>query len=494
MPTARPALSSLTTPLVTPPDVLNLLSTGGGEIIVLTRARISSTCGAAAAGSPTVVSIGIYGYTCSRYSLSITSEDSVEILPRDVPKIGFAGASDNSTYAIHWLPAATDGSWQLSLSRRRGTGTLSARIVACTATPSGGVLRMRSDVESCSPVPAFPGSESLDISSNAPTLIDLTARPAGAACAGSDGCWIYVTLSATDDEVYSITLDAGEFIDLIDGTPQAASVQGGRLEHFKFEQVAPFRDVHLTLTDLSGGDPDMYIAASSNSTLSVAQVAPVPGHRGTYSYHTVSVGSDSIVITASKYKEDVGSTDSGRVTFYITIHAYASSTFTLLAHAYGGACGTDGNYCPAAGEGSQEGYTCDTTGAACSFPFAFEHDGGRVTHDACVTDAPTPDGQSGLPWCATSVDPSTGDLLSTYGICRNSDISEAGPCTGHDGRRHPIVLSNGVAQNGYVMQGGWSYYSLEVATDAETLASGHGLTVRVTVDTPDLVEDVDMYV
>ena len=126
--------------------------------------------------------------------------------------------------------------------------------------------------------------------------------------------------------------------------------------------------------------------------------------------------------------------------------------------------------------------------------FAGSSTRGRVTHDACVTDAPTPDGQSGLPWCATSVDPSTGDLLSTYGICRNSDISEAGPCTGHDGRRHPIVLSNGVAQNGYVMQGGWSYYSLEVATDAETLASGHGLTVRVTVDTPDLVEDVDMYV
>ena len=38
------------------------------------------------------------------------------------------------------------------------------------------------------------------------------------------------------------------------------------------------------------------------------------------------------------FKEAVaGSTDSGRVTFYITIHAYASSTFTLLAHAYGGA-------------------------------------------------------------------------------------------------------------------------------------------------------------
>lgn len=149
----------------------------------------------------------------------------------------------------------------------------------------------------------------------------------------SPPCTYYIAVYAFTDTAFTVIASLSSTITTLQaGVPISDYLTAGSFEYFQFIFDQPGRTITISVTDLGQGDPDLYVSTATRTPNTTSSM-----------WHGVRYRSDSITIPPT----DPNACQQ-RCTYYVGVHAFLNSSFTLVASYHDAVALQDGT--------PQEGY------------------------------------------------------------------------------------------------------------------------------------------
>lgn len=192
------------------------------------------------------VYIGVFGYTDAEYSLVVTAN---EVNPSYlVPGLPLEAATHQGQYRFYYSLLDSGLNLQIVTQMYVGNVDIFLNLVPVYTANDTDWLP--------------PSQDSHQYRSSAgPHRSTLTLQPIDIAKWCISSCRADIsTLCLTPDCRYSATLDQGQEIRLLDGSPQVNFCSKGGILPFSFYKSSPSESLQVSVTATSSGDPDLYVS------------------------------------------------------------------------------------------------------------------------------------------------------------------------------------------------------------------------------------------